>query len=225
MRVVVTGASSVLGRAVVAAVRSDKSVDHVIVLDRTDGGLDDLDVEWARVDAAKDDLQPWMRGVDAVIHLASAFPSRVCSLDAVGESCMRSYRVRGRCRRRRVGALLYGSSFAVYSPVSPGTRADESWGPREFQAPPSRRKWWSWSGYLTDSKNETHSYGWSGSEPHSSSGGVLTGNSLDWSGIARPWGCSEQPAHSSHRRSEMRRCPSFTLTMPPRPSGLPCWVR
>ena len=128
MRVVVTGATGNVGTSVVRALRDEKSVSHVIGLSRrppNEPGF--LGIEWRQVDVATDDLDPHFQHADAVIHLAWQLqPERrrrlLHDVNVVG-----SARVFEAAARQEVGALLYASSFATYSPAPVGETVDETW--------------------------------------------------------------------------------------------------
>ncbi|HEX4219831.1 MAG TPA: NAD-dependent epimerase/dehydratase family protein [Acidimicrobiales bacterium] len=128
MRVVVTGATGNVGTSVVRALRDDESIKHVIGLARRlPEETDFLGIEWRPVDVAVDDLVPHFQHADAVIHLAWQLqPERrrplLHQVNVLG-----SARVFEAVAKAEIGALLYASSFAAYSPAPPEAQVDESW--------------------------------------------------------------------------------------------------
>lgn len=127
MRVVVIGASGNVGTSVVRALRDDKSVAQVIGLARRSPARDTLGIEWRQVDIARDDLGSHFRGADAVIHLAwllqpARNPALLHDVNVVGSS-----RVFDAVAEAGVGALLYASSGAAYSPILTQEPVDETW--------------------------------------------------------------------------------------------------
>lgn len=128
MRVVVTGATGNVGTSVVRSLSTDNSISHVVGLARRPPmDPDFLGIEWRQVDVANDDLLPHFLHADAVIHLAwLQQPQRqrhlLHDVNIVG-----SARVFEAVARAEVKALLYASSFGVYSPAPPGQEVDETW--------------------------------------------------------------------------------------------------
>ena len=77
MRVVVVGASGNIGTSLLEALRAEPEVESVLGLARRIPELEFPRTEWARADVTTDDLIPFFRGADAVVHLAWAIqPSR-----------------------------------------------------------------------------------------------------------------------------------------------------
>jgi UDP-glucose 4-epimerase len=127
MRVVVVGASGNIGSSLLEALKHESQVETVLGLARRGPLLQFPKTEWARADVRVDDLTPFFRGADAVVHLAWAIqPSR-------DEERMWQTNVEGSRRVFRavadagVPTLVYGSSVGAYSP-GPKTRlVDEEW--------------------------------------------------------------------------------------------------
>ena len=70
--VVVTGASSALGRRVCALAEADPAVARVIAIDRRPAGQVPAGVEVRQVDLAAADLKPLFEGASVLVHLAQA---------------------------------------------------------------------------------------------------------------------------------------------------------
>jgi len=129
MRVVIIGASGNLGSAAVREL-SDRGHDVVGVARRrpeSHGAESAGSVRWVAADVATDDLGDVLAGADAVVLLAWKFqpthrPEETWATNAVG-----SRRVLEAVRRQGVGALVYVSSIAAYSPAPHGRVVDESW--------------------------------------------------------------------------------------------------
>lgn len=128
MRIVVLGATGNVGTSVVQALSAEPAVGSVVGLARRSGAELSLPkVTWGAADITSDDLVPWFKGADAVIHLAWKIqPSRRLEV-------MRATNVDGSARvlaavaAARVPALLYASSVGAYSPGPKHPPVDESW--------------------------------------------------------------------------------------------------
>jgi nucleoside-diphosphate-sugar epimerase len=130
MRVVVIGATGNVGTSVVRALAADPTVDSILGLARRRPGLEIEKTEWASADIRSSDLQPHLRGADAVVHLAWLIqPSRdEATTHAVNVDG--SERVFRATAEAGVPSLVYASSVGTYSPGPKDRRVDESW-PRE----------------------------------------------------------------------------------------------
>jgi len=127
MRVVVLGATGNVGTSLLAALGHEDSVESVLGVARRLPQLELPKVEWARADIASSELEPLLRGADAVVHLAWLIqPSR-------DQALLRRVNVEGSARVFRavaaagVPALVYASSVGAYSPGPKDRRVDESW--------------------------------------------------------------------------------------------------
>lgn len=127
MRVVVTGATGNVGTAVVQALAEEGRVREVVGLARRRPGLAVHKTTWAQADVASDDLEPIVRGADAVVHLAWLIqPSR-------DERVTRATNVEGSRRvfdaaiRAGVPAIVHASSVGAYAPGPKDRTADETW--------------------------------------------------------------------------------------------------
>jgi len=129
MRIVVTGATGNLGTSVLPALAADPAVDSVLGLARRLPDRGWPKAEFAAVDiAAPDaDLGRYLRGADAVIHLAWAIqPAR-------DQRAMWRTNVEGTAALLRsvagagVGAVVVASSVGAYSEGPKDRAVDESW--------------------------------------------------------------------------------------------------
>ena len=127
MRVVVVGATGNVGTSVVGALSADATVESVLGLARRLPELDLPKVEWAAVDVTGENLVPYFRGADAVVHLAWAIqPSHdrdtLWRINVDGSG--RVFRGAGEAG---VPALVYASSVGAYSAGPKDRFVDESW--------------------------------------------------------------------------------------------------
>ncbi|MEA2256819.1 MAG: UDP-glucose 4-epimerase [Solirubrobacteraceae bacterium] len=127
MRVVVTGATGNVGTALVRALGRDDGVDEIVGVARRRPAWNAPKTTWAPADVARDDLEPVLRGADAVVHLAWLIqPSR-------HERVTRAVNVEGSARvfdaaaRAGVGAIVHASSVGTYAPGPKDRAVDESW--------------------------------------------------------------------------------------------------
>ncbi|MHB1712864.1 MAG: NAD-dependent epimerase/dehydratase family protein [Acidimicrobiales bacterium] len=145
MRVVVVGATGNVGTSVIEALSRDSSIAHIIGLARRPPGPNALDIEWRQVDITTDPLHKHFRGVDAVIHLAWTLqPARHPRIQE-SANIQGAARVFEEAAASQVGALLYASSFAAYSPGpdSPDgnpSDPDRRLGVRRLGVPRTRQK-------------------------------------------------------------------------------------
>ncbi|MGE0878538.1 MAG: NAD-dependent epimerase/dehydratase family protein [Acidimicrobiia bacterium] len=129
MKVVVTGATGNVGRAVVKALEVDHEVDSVVGIARRAPLAAGGRVSYAVADVAFDDLRPFFNGADAVIHLAWHFQPTHDPDTTWMNNCVGSQRVFDAAARSGVSTVVYASSVGAYSPVSTGddTPRDENW--------------------------------------------------------------------------------------------------
>lgn len=127
MRVVVIGATGNAGTSTVRALAADPAVDSIVGIARRLPALVVPKTSWATADVTTTDLEPLLRGADAVIHLAWRIqPSR-------DERITYAVNVRGSARvfdaaaRARAGAVVYASSVGAYAPGPKDRAVDESW--------------------------------------------------------------------------------------------------
>ena len=127
MRVVVTGATGNVGTSVVQALAADPAVDSILGLARRLPELEVPKVTWAAADVSSSDLEPHLRGADAVVHLAWLIqPShRLDVLEATNVEG--TGRVLAAMGRTGVRTLVYASSVGAYSEGPKDRPVDESW--------------------------------------------------------------------------------------------------
>ena len=127
MRIVVTGASGNVGTSVLRSLAGEGLVQSVVGIARRRPTGTFPKTTWIEADVSRDDLEPSLRGADAVLHLAWLIqPSR-------DEAKMRATNVDGSARvfeaaaRAGVPRLVYASSVGAYSPGPKDRAVDESW--------------------------------------------------------------------------------------------------
>jgi nucleoside-diphosphate-sugar epimerase len=127
MRVAVTGASGNVGTSLLRSLARDDVVESVLGIVRRRPAASFAKTTWVEADVARDDLEPHLRGVDAVVHLAWLIqPSR-------DEATLRATNVDGSARvfdavaRAGVPRLVYASSVGAYSPGPKDRAVDERW--------------------------------------------------------------------------------------------------
>src|SRR5207248_2705746 len=70
MRVAVTGATGNVGTSVLTALAEEPEVSSVVGIARRRPATPFPKVEWQTADVTSDDLTPFFKGADAVVHLA-----------------------------------------------------------------------------------------------------------------------------------------------------------
>jgi UDP-glucose 4-epimerase len=127
MHIVVTGASGNVGTSVLRALADEALVKSVVGIARRRPAVAFPKTTWIEADVSRDDLEPSLRGADAVVHLAWLIqPSR-------DEAKMRATNVGGSARvfeaaaRAGVRRLVYASSVGAYSPGPKDRAVDEAW--------------------------------------------------------------------------------------------------
>lgn len=128
MRVVITGATGMVGSEVTRALAREPAIDEVVGLARRVPGVAIDKVTWRRADMRSDDLVPELRGADAVVHLAWMLhpawsPTATWAANVGGGG-----RVLRAAAAAGVGMVAYSSSLGAYAPGPPGRGpVDESW--------------------------------------------------------------------------------------------------
>ncbi|HEX8123932.1 MAG TPA: NAD-dependent epimerase/dehydratase family protein [Solirubrobacteraceae bacterium] len=127
MRIVVVGATGNHGSSLVRRLSADPNVDSVVGVARRRPSWSVPKVSWETLDVTRDDLEPVLRGADAVVSLVWLIqPGR-------RESVTRSVNVDGSARvfeavaRAGVPALIYASSVGAYAVGPKDEAVDESW--------------------------------------------------------------------------------------------------
>ena len=126
MRVAVVGATGNVGTAVVRALEDEPRVEEVVGIARRVPGAPSAKATWRSADIARDDLEPVLRGCDAVVHLAWLIqPSRD---EAVTHAVNvdGSQRVFDAAAAAGAGTLVYASSVGAYAPGPKDRLVDES---------------------------------------------------------------------------------------------------
>ncbi|MBW3536791.1 MAG: NAD-dependent epimerase/dehydratase family protein [Actinobacteria bacterium] len=126
MKVVVTGATGNVGRALVERLGADPHITEVVGLARRPPDVSLPKTRWASVDVAGDDLAPHFRGADAVVHLAWLFQPSHDAMATWEANAIGSERVFRSVGDADVSALVYASSVGAYSPA-PNQWVDENW--------------------------------------------------------------------------------------------------
>ena len=127
------GATGNVGTSVVDALARDPQVEAIVGLARRVPDLVVPKTSWASADIARDDLVPFFRDADCVIHLAWLIqPSR-------DEATLRHTNIDGTRRvleavqEAGAGAIVYASSIGAYSPGPKTDPVDESWPTRGIE--------------------------------------------------------------------------------------------
>ncbi|HEX8083493.1 MAG TPA: NAD-dependent epimerase/dehydratase family protein [Solirubrobacteraceae bacterium] len=127
MRVVVVGATGNHGTSLTRRLSADPNIDSIVGIARRSPQLSLPKVRWEQRDVTKDDLEPVLRGADAVVSLVWLIqPGR-------HEKVTRSVNVDGSARvfeataRAGVPVLVYASSVGAYGAGPKDRAVDESW--------------------------------------------------------------------------------------------------
>lgn len=128
MRVVITGATGMVGSTVTRVLAADPRVEEVVGLARRIPHVDVEGVTWRSADMRRDDLTAVFRGADAIVHLAWMIhpawsPAATWAANVGGAD-----RVLRAAAEAGVGMLAYSSSLGAYGP-GPADRGPvgESW--------------------------------------------------------------------------------------------------
>ncbi|WP_324189619.1 NAD-dependent epimerase/dehydratase family protein [Nocardia otitidiscaviarum] len=127
MRVVVLGGTGNVGTAVVAALAADPAVTSILGVARRIPERRVEKTEWVGADIRTDELEPLLRGADAVVHLAWAIQPMRRPLDTWRTNVHGTERVLRAVAAASVPALIYASSVGAYSPRRDLRPVTESW--------------------------------------------------------------------------------------------------
>ncbi|MDP8942825.1 MAG: NAD-dependent epimerase/dehydratase family protein [Actinomycetota bacterium] len=127
MRVVITGATGNVGTSLIEVLEADPQVDALVGLARRAPHWQPQKTTWIEVDIAHDELEPHLRGADAVVHLAWIFQPTRDHLATWRNNVLGSIRVFDAVASAGVPALVYASSVGAYAPGPRDGQVDESW--------------------------------------------------------------------------------------------------
>ncbi len=127
MRVVIIGGSGNVGTSLIRSLADEDAVDEVVGVARRLPTVEMPKVRWETADITTSDLEPVLKGADAVVHLAWAIqPSR--DLETLRKINVRgSERVFEAVERAEVPSLVYASSIGAYSPGPKDRKVNEEW--------------------------------------------------------------------------------------------------
>src|SRR5579884_1785234 len=127
MRVVVLGATGNVGTSVIDSLLADSSGHEIVAVARRRPRQLDERISFTAADIVTADLEPIVRGADAVIHLAWLIqPGRDESV-TYAVNVTGSERLFDAAVAAKVPALVYASSIGAYSPGPTDRLVDESW--------------------------------------------------------------------------------------------------
>lgn len=126
--VVVTGASGLVGRAVLQALAADPTVERVVAVDLREPDTRPAGVEQRTGDILTADLDVWFAGADAVIHLAAIVDPIIDDTLAAQVNVVGTRRVLDAAARTGVRRVVRVASTAVYGawPTNPQPLTDDS---------------------------------------------------------------------------------------------------
>src|SRR3712207_462340 len=128
MRVVVTGATGMVGTGVLRALAADPEIDEIVGIARRRPEVLFDNVRWEPLDVLTADLEPILTGAGAVVHLAWLIQPQRDTERTWAHNVGGTERVLAACAQARVPVAAYSSSVGCYSPGPDGDRpVDESW--------------------------------------------------------------------------------------------------
>lgn len=127
MRVLVTGATGNVGTSLVERLVDDDEVTEIVGVARRPTAWRPAKTRWVQADVARDDLDPLVRGMDAVVHLAWIFQPTHDPLATWDNNVGGSLRVFDAVAAAGVPTLVHASSVGAYSPGPVDGAVDESW--------------------------------------------------------------------------------------------------
>ena len=128
MRVVITGATGMVGSTVTRVLAAEPVISEVVGLARRVPETPIDGVLWRRADMRHDDLVAAFAGADAVVHLAWMIHPAWSASATWAANVGGGQRVLRAAAQARVGVVAYASSLGAYAPGPPGRGpVDESW--------------------------------------------------------------------------------------------------
>ena len=128
MRVVITGATGMVGSTVTRTLAADPAVSEVVGVARRVPATPVDKVTWRRADMRHDDLGQVFAGADAVVHLAWMIHPAWSATATWAANVGGADRVLRAAAQAKVGVVAYASSLGAYAPGPPGRGpVDESW--------------------------------------------------------------------------------------------------
>jgi len=127
VRVVVVGATGNVGTSVLQSLADEPRVESILGVARRIPDLELAKTEWRSADISRDELEPLLRGADAVVHLAwliqpSHDESHLWLTNVFG-----SRRLFEAAAVAGVGTIVFASSVGVYSAGPKDRAVDETW--------------------------------------------------------------------------------------------------
>lgn len=128
MRIVVTGATGMVGTSVVRTLARDPSVSEVIGVARRDPQAPIDGVRWRRADMRSDDFEPILHGADGLVHLAWMIHPAWSASATWAANVGGADRVLRAAVAAGVKVVAYASSLGAYAPAPNGRGpVDEAW--------------------------------------------------------------------------------------------------
>ena len=127
MKVAVTGATGNVGTSVLAALEGEERVEEIVAIARRIPRDGSPGIRSVAADVSESDLEPVLRGVDAVVHLAWLIqPARDQTL-TYRVNVIGSERVFAAAARAGVRSIVCASSIGAYSPGPKDRLVAETW--------------------------------------------------------------------------------------------------
>jgi UDP-glucose 4-epimerase len=127
MRIAITGATGNVGSALLRALQADDDVEEILAIARRAPapGVLPPKARPLAADIVSADLEPALRGFDAVVHLAWLIQPMRDRAKLRAVNVAGSARVFDAAVRAKVPAIVHASSIGAYSPAPAGTRVRE----------------------------------------------------------------------------------------------------
>jgi UDP-glucose 4-epimerase len=127
VRVVVVGATGNVGTSLLEVLAGEDRVDEVIGVARRRPGLRVAKTTFVEADIAEDDLEPHLRGADALVHLAWLIQPSHDEHTTQRVNVGGSARLFDAAARAGVKSIVYASSVGAYAKGPKDRPVDESW--------------------------------------------------------------------------------------------------